>query len=152
MNALQRLRVIVSSFTGGRIWSEHHPRTAFMQPKDRLALRGEALAETELRRKGYEIVARGWRWHRYEIDLIARKGNTVAIVEVKTRTGDRFGTPQEAVPRWKQKRIATAARVFIRKHRLEGCLTRFDIMAIVVREETAVRIEHIENAFQSLKS
>jgi putative endonuclease len=149
---LARLKATVSKLTGGRLWPEFHPRTAFMQPKDRLALRGEEMAMRELRRKGYEIIERGWRWHRFEIDLIARKENVLAVVEVKTRSSDRFGSPQEAVPRWKQLRIISAAKAFVQKRKMQDRLVRFDIISIVCDEKAEMRIEHIENAFGIMKS
>jgi len=143
-----RLKTIVSWLTLGRVWPDSHPRYAHMLPKDQLAVRGELLAEKELKRAGYSIVAKGWRWHRFEIDLIARKGDVLAVVEVKTRRDDSFGAPQEAVSRWKQRRIVTATRAYLQKEHLEDCIVRFDIMAIHIPGEEPPRVEHIKNAFQ----
>ena len=105
------------------------------------------MAGRKLRRDGYSILARNWRWHRYELDLIARKGDLVAVVEVKTRRDDRFGAPQEAVPVWKQRRIARAAQAYVRKENLDDCLIRFDIIAVTVDGEGGIEVNHIENAF-----
>jgi len=144
-------KTIISRLTRGRLWPECHPDIVHMHPKDQLAVKGELLAETELKRAGYSIIAKGWRWHRYELDLIARKGNVVAVVEVKTRRDDSFGSPQEAVPVWKQRRIVTAARAFIRQHGLGDCLIRFDIMAILAPRGQTPQVEHITDAFQAGK-
>ena len=58
---------------------------------------GEDLAVEELEKNGYEIVERNWRYKKAEIDIIARKNEVLAIVEVKTRSSDYFGDPQDFV-------------------------------------------------------
>jgi len=70
-----------------------------------LGLHGEDLACAELRRRGYAILERRYRTRHGEIDIVAREGEVVVFVEVKTRAGDRFGDGAAAVTGWKQRRI-----------------------------------------------
>lgn len=110
--------------------------------------RGERAAARYLRRKGLRIIVRGYRTRFGEIDLIARDGETLVFVEVKSR---RRGVPAEAVTPEKQRRITLAALHFLRKHRLLEVRSRFDIVAIVWpdgRDEP--EIEHIANAFEAI--
>ena len=58
---------------------------------------GDRSAQRELRRMGYQIITRNYRTRRCEIDLIAKDGDTLGFVEVKTRLGDAYGTPEEEI-------------------------------------------------------
>lgn len=108
--------------------------------------RGEREAARFLRKKGYRIITRGYRTRRGEIDLIARDGDALVFVEVKTR---RKGQPAEAVTPEKQRRVALAAYEFARAHHLLGRRARFDVVAVVWPDDRrAPSIEHITNAFQ----
>lgn len=91
---------------------------------------GEERALRWLREQGYRIVARNYRWHGGEIDLIARDGNSLAFIEVKTRTDERFGRPEEALTPEKRRRIIRAAQHYIAEHHPELDL-RFDVVTIV---------------------
>jgi putative endonuclease len=109
--------------------------------------RGERLAARYLRRHGLRIIVRGYRTSRGEIDLIARDGDTLVFVEVKTR---RAGQPAEAVTPEKQRRIARAALEFARRHGLLGHRARFDVVAIVWPDDgRPPTIEHFPNAFEA---
>jgi putative endonuclease len=110
--------------------------------------RGERAAARYLRRKGLRIITRGYRTRLGEIDLIARDGETLVFVEVKSR---RQGVPAEAVTPEKQRRITLAALHFLRKHGLLDVRSRFDIVAIVWPDERGEpQIEHIPNAFEAV--
>ncbi|MFI5219017.1 MAG: YraN family protein [Bacteroidia bacterium] len=90
---------------------------------------GEELAEKYLTEHGYEILSRNWRFGKYEIDIIARKGNVLSIVEVKTRTGNFFGEPEEGVTKKKERFLADAADYYIQSRNLDvEC--RYDIISI----------------------
>lgn len=117
------------------------------QPQS-LARRGELLARRHLERNGYRILAAGWRWKRFELDLVARRDNTVAFIEVKTRTDLSHGHPQEAVGRHKQRHIVTTAKAFVAARKLHHCIIRYDIVAILIPPGEEPQITHIENAFQ----
>lgn len=74
-----------------------------------LGRRGEAIAAELLERRGWTIVARGFLASRGEIDLVARDGDRLVVVEVKTRSSNAFGTPAEAVGPRKRRALAAAA-------------------------------------------
>src|SRR5262249_50865772 len=88
---------------------------------------GEDFAGRELKRRGYEILARRWRQRGGEIDIVARDGGTLVFVEVKARDGRAFGAAAEAVAGWKQRRIVQLGLEYIARHRLFDCPCRFDV-------------------------
>jgi putative endonuclease len=111
--------------------------------------RGEREAARYLRRQGFRILVRGYRTPRGEVDLIARDGNTLVFVEVKTR---RQGEPAEAVTHEKQRRLTLAALQFLKRHHLFEQRSRFDVVAIVWPDlDRAPAIEHIRNAFEAVE-
>jgi putative endonuclease len=91
---------------------------------------GEDLACQELQRRGYEILARRYRRRRGELDIVARDGQTVVFVEVKTRRGREFGGGREAVTSMKRHRIISVAHDYLARHRLTACPCRFDVVSI----------------------
>jgi putative endonuclease len=110
--------------------------------------RGERAAARYLRRRGLRIVTRGYQTPWGEIDLVAREGNVLIFVEVKTR---RRGTPAEAVTPEKQRRLTLAALHFLRRHNLLEQRSRFDVVAIVWADDgRPPRIEHIRDAFEAV--
>lgn len=106
---------------------------------------GEAEAARFLREKGYEILTTNFRYQHAEIDLIAQKGKLLVFVEVKTRTGNAFGNPEEFVSYTKARLVMKAAEHYIFTHNWHHDV-RFDIVAILV-SGTEQRIRHIEDAF-----
>jgi putative endonuclease len=108
---------------------------------------GEDLAAVHLRGKGYEIVARGFRLFRGEIDIIARDGGTLVFVEVKTRADEEFGRPEEAVTLSKQRQIRRIARGYLVEHPCGAAGCRFDVVSILYRGPGDVRLEHFIDAF-----
>jgi len=110
--------------------------------------RGEDLAARWYEDQGYEVVGRNWRRREGEIDLIVRRGRTVAFCEVKARTGDRFGTGAEAVVPAKQRRIRRlAARWLSELTPASGrpfVDVRFDVAVVSV---VSGEVELIEAAF-----
>jgi putative endonuclease len=110
--------------------------------------RGERAAARYLRRRGLRIVTRGYHTPWGEIDLVARDGNVLVLIEVKTR---RRGTPAEAVTPEKQRRLTLAALHFMRRHDLLEQRSRFDVVAIVWADDRSPpRIEHIRDAFEAV--
>ncbi|GIW86235.1 MAG: UPF0102 protein [Isosphaeraceae bacterium] len=112
-----------------------------------LGARGEAQAARYLRRQGLRIILQGYRLRSGEIDLIAREGDTLVFVEVKTR---RRGEPVEAVTPRQQERICRVALRFMRYHELDraGVKCRFDIVAVLWPEDWGrPTIEHYRDAF-----
>ena len=113
------------------------------QQAQRRGLRAETLAAWWLRLKGYRILVRGFRCPVGEIDLVARRGRSLAIVEVKARPSLREAG--EAVTPRQRRRIARAAEAFIRHHPpLAGCGVRFDVVMIVPRRWP----KHLQDAWQ----
>jgi len=106
---------------------------------------GEELASQYLIDKGYEILERNWRNIHKEIDIIAKDGKVLVIVEVKTRQTDEYGNPDIAVTRRKQRMLIAAANAYISKNNMD-VETRFDIISIIFRDGEPI-IEHIEDAF-----
>ena len=106
---------------------------------------GEELAAQYLINKGYEILERNWRNIHKEIDIIAKDGTDLVIVEVKTRQTDEYGNPDVAVTKQKQWRLISAANAYVFQNRLD-INTRFDIISIIFKDGEPV-IEHIEDAF-----
>lgn len=113
-----------------------------------LGARGERLAARYLRRRGLAIVARNYRCRAGEIDLIALDGEVLVFVEVKTRSGERWGRPEEAVDRRKQRQMERVAEEFVRQHRLHDRAIRFDVVGIVARGWWW-RVEHFPDAFEA---
>ena len=106
---------------------------------------GEELAVKYLTKHGYTIAARNWRFGKYEIDIIARKGNVLSIVEVKTRTGNFFGEPEEGVTKKKERFLADAADRYIQSKNLDvEC--RYDIISVTF-SGSSYEINMIEDAF-----
>lgn len=106
---------------------------------------GEALAAAYLKDLGYEIVATNWRYSHYEIDLIAKDGNQVVVVEVKSRTSDKFANPEESVDKNKRGKLIKAAEAYIFNNNYLGEL-RFDIISIIFYGKKP-KIYHIKDAF-----
>lgn len=110
-----------------------------------LGKRGEQLAFEFLKDKGYKIIARNWKLGKYEIDIIAQYENEIVFVEVKTRSTDYFGNPEDAVDYRRQCRMTNAADAYLR-YTKSDFEPRFDIISIILNDSQTI-IDHIENAF-----
>lgn len=122
---------------------------ASTHPSRDLGLWGEELAARRLTSAGWEVVERNFRWGRREVDLIARRGDILAFVEVKTRAGSGYGAPQEAVTRLKRREIEAVARFYLARLGQPDVDVRFDVVAIVVDGwRRVVGFTHIEDAWR----
>lgn len=111
--------------------------------------RNAELAVAEfLRTAGWSVLASNWRFRHKEIDLIVRRGGVVAFVEVKCRSGGRFGSPAESVTASKRRDLALAARAWIARAGAGVQTFRFDVCGVSVGPDGAFRIEHIEDAWR----
>ncbi len=108
---------------------------------------GEAIAVTFLKGIKYSIIEQNFRCKCGEIDIIARDGKTLVFVEVKTRSNAAFGVPQLAVTPFKQRQISKTALTWLAQKKLQDASARFDVIAILQRNQTVPEIEHIKNAF-----
>ncbi|HVW96352.1 MAG TPA: YraN family protein [Mucilaginibacter sp.] len=111
-----------------------------------LGRRGESLAKTHLENTGYEILDENWVFGRLEIDLIAYKDGTIIFIEVKTRTGNGFGEPEDFVDARKQRLLADAADEYIYLMNHQGEV-RFDIISVLFDRNNNYTLKHIEDAF-----
>lgn len=111
-----------------------------------LGRKGEALAKQHLEQQGYEIMDENWCHGKAEIDLIAYKDKVIIFTEVKTRTGTGFGQPEDFVDMRKQRLLAEAADEYIYLMNHQGEV-RFDIIAILFKNENNYKLNHIEDAF-----
>jgi putative endonuclease len=99
--------------------------------KRKLGNKGEAIAVKELKRKGYKILKKNYVAAGYEIDVIAENRDTLAFVEVKTRNGDQYGYPSEAVTATKQQRIKRAAEQYLQGRRMNWNKVSFDVYEVM---------------------
>ena len=109
--------------------------------------RGEAIAEAYLRGRGFAILEKNYRGKTGEIDIVARDGDTIVFVEVKTRRNLAYGPPQLAVTPFKQRQISRTALTWLAHHKKPNATARFDVIAILVPDHEVPQIEHIRNAF-----
>jgi putative endonuclease len=110
-----------------------------------LGKKGEEIALKYLKDKGYKILDINWRFNKDEIDIIARDNDSLVIIEVKTRSTDYFGPPEDAVDERKEKYLIRATEAYIDKNNLD-IDSRFDIISIISNKyETS--IDHIIDAF-----
>jgi putative endonuclease len=114
-----------------------------MSDKIKTGNKGEKLAAEYLENKGFEVVAKNYRFKKAEIDLIVKRDNWLIFVEVKTRSSIAFGQPEEFVDDKKGFRIFDAAEEYIFSNDWRGHI-RFDIISVKLGGE--VVIEHFEDA------
>ncbi len=113
---------------------------------------GEQWCVEFLKKKGYKIVERNFRCRYGEIDVVARDGDTLVFIEVKTRRSRGFGLPKDSLDARKKRRIITASMNFLRKAAvvdpsLQECPVRFDVVGIELGQG-GYAVEHIQNAFE----
>lgn len=112
-----------------------------------LGRQGELLAKNYLLNEGYKIITTNFKYQKLELDIIALKNEVLVFVEVKTRSTDFFGPPDDAVGFVKEKHIAEASEAFlINNNDLVFTDVRFDIIAILINS-TGQNVRHIEDAF-----
>jgi putative endonuclease len=110
--------------------------------------RGEELAASFLEKHGITVVERNFRCKGGEVDIVARDGDTVVFVEVKTRRNLAYGVPQLAITPFKQRQISKAALTWLAKKRQHNTPARFDVVAILLESDVTYSIEHIRDAFE----
>jgi putative endonuclease len=116
-----------------------------MAKHNELGKKGEQLAVDFLLENGYDVVERNYRFQKAEIDIIAQKGDLLAVVEVKTRSTSDFGNPQDFVKPKQIQHLVKAIDQYVVSNLLD-VEVRFDIIAIV-KEGESFKIEHLEDAF-----
>lgn len=116
-----------------------------MAKHNELGEKGEKLAIDFLIKNEYKILEKNYRYLKAEVDIIAKKGTTLAVVEVKTRTTDYFGNPQDFVNPKKIKLLLSAIDHYVTEKDLD-VEVRFDIIAII-HQNNKTKITHLEDAF-----
>lgn len=116
-----------------------------MAQHNELGKKGEKLAVDYLVKNNYDIIERNYRFDKAEVDIIAKKNQILAIIEVKTRSSSDFGNPQDFVKPKQIQRLVKAVDEYVTENDLDIEI-RFDIIAIV-KTGTSYDIEHLENAF-----
>ena len=125
------------------------PSGPLVHPPHALGRLGEAHARQHLVQLGWTIEATNYRFGRREIDLVARRGKLIAFVEVKTRAGDGYGAPEEAVTRLKRREIEIVAREYLHRHRLGDVDVRLDVISVTVGPNARIEhLAHIEDAWR----
>ena len=112
--------------------------------------RGETLAYWYPRQAGYTVVARNWRARSGsgELDLVGWEGPTLAFVEVKTRTSQAAGPPEEAVTPKKQQRVILGAKEYLRQLNRKPLSCRFDVVSVSLHPAKGLEVRLIKNAFR----
>ena len=106
-----------------------------------LGFSGETRSIRYLKKAGYKFICRNYRCTFGEIDIIAKDGNDICFIEVKTRRRDNYGLPQEAVDKRKRDKLMRTALFYLKEKKLRGCGYRFDVVAVTDK------INLIKNAF-----
>jgi putative endonuclease len=108
---------------------------------------GEKLAVDYLKKHGYKIIERNFRCREGEIDIIARKGECLVFVEVRTKRNTAFGTPEESVNLSKREKLISLANAYLQAYDKLPDFWRIDVVAVELGPNNRVsRLEHIENA------
>jgi putative endonuclease len=107
---------------------------------------GESAAADLLRARGYEVIGAGFLARRGEIDLVCRRGSTLVVVEVKTRTSDDFGTPLEAVGSRKRRALISAAAEYRALAEWRGPI-RYAVVGISKRPDGTFDADLVEDPF-----
>lgn len=115
--------------------------------RQRTGRRGEELAVAKLAALGCQIVTRNYRCPYGEVDIICQDGSALAFVEVRARTGDDYGSPEESMTPAKQARLANVAAHYLQENEMEASDWRIDLVAIELDSDGSVRrVEWIKNA------
>jgi len=112
---------------------------------------GEKCAAEFLKENGYKILNMNYNCRFGEIDIVALDGKCLVFVEVKTRTTDRYGAPENAVNYWKKRHLQLAARCYIEQYRMKEYFARFDVVEVFAKfadnNFDGYRVNVIKNAF-----
>lgn len=107
---------------------------------------GESIAAEYLKGRGCVVVEVNWRCPQGEIDIIARDGETLLFVEVRSRHAASTEPALESITTRKQAKMISAAQLYLARHKLESAAWRIDVIAVAIPKTGAPIIEHVENA------
>lgn len=114
----------------------------------RLGRSFEVVAARHLEARGWHVLDRNVRWRRKEVDLVVRRDEVVAFVEVKGRRGPEYGHPLTAITARKRREIESVARWWVERHGRPGLVYRFDAVAVQRGSDGRLRVEHVEDAWR----
>ena len=109
--------------------------------------KGEALAVRRLKKAGYKIIETNYRTRLGEIDIIAKEGDTLVFVEVKSRRSAQFGNPKQSITVQKQKKISMVALCYLKTTGQSTARARFDVVTVISNRDKP-QVEIIKNAFE----
>jgi putative endonuclease len=116
-----------------------------------LGQRGEAIAVAYLQRHGYAILARNWRCAVGELDIVARDGDCLALVEVRARHGDTYGSAEDSITPRKQAKLVEVAQTYLQATAQEDSTWRIDVIAIQIGPgDRVLSLNHIRNAVEGV--
>lgn len=119
-----------------------------LNSRQRLGKSGEETVAGCLKKKGYRILVQNYRCKLGEIDIIAMDGPVLVFIEVKTRTGNSFGSPAAAVNIRKQRQISRTAEWYLMENKLFDHPARFDVVSVYSGDNSQHSIDHLTNAFE----
>lgn len=114
-----------------------------MRAKDILGREGEQAAVDYLKERGFRILDRNWRCADGEIDIVAVERHSLVVCEVKTRSGNGFGTPLEAVGRVKRSRLRRLAVLWLNAHGVRFDQIRIDVLGLLREDSGEFTVEHV---------
>lgn len=117
------------------------------EERKRLGERGEDAAASYLQRAGMSVVERNWRTNAGEVDIVALDGDTIVLVEVKTRKTVGKGSPEDAITPAKQRKYAKLAAAYVQHAGVKDCRVRFDVISILVIAADRALLRHHRSAF-----
>jgi putative endonuclease len=117
--------------------------STWSDPRHRAGAAAESMAADALRVQGYDVIEQRFRYRRHDVDLVARRGGVVVFVEVKSRAGDGFGAPSEAVTARKQADLVRAASAWLSRHGKPWDAVRFDVITV-----QGGHLEWLQDAFR----
>lgn len=107
--------------------------------------KGEDIAKKYLENKGYKIIDHNYKTKYSEIDLVCQKDNELVFVEVRTKTNERFGSPEETINKDKIKRLIRAASAYVNRKNWQGPY-RIDVCSVLLNKDLNLnKIQHYEN-------
>lgn len=115
-----------------------------MAAKNSLGKKGEEIACKALEKEGYRIIEKNFRCRQGEIDIIAEAKGILCFIEVKARSSEKFGLPEEAVRKWKQKKLLTVAVIYLEQKKIKARDMRFDVVSVDLKTK---KTRIIQNAF-----
>ncbi|AOS62583.1 YraN family protein [Actinoalloteichus hymeniacidonis] len=104
---------------------------------------GEDLAAEYLTRQGIVLLTRNWRCELGELDFVGYQDGGVVVCEVKTRSGEEFGDPVEAITDAKARRLRRLANAWLSRYHIGWVPVRFDIVTVLWPKDEHVRLHHL---------